>query len=344
MANKKNTISVVVPIYNVENYLRRCIDSILVQSRQAKEIILVDDGSPDNSPAICDDYAAKYSNVIVIHKPNGGLSSARLAGFKAATGDLIAFIDSDDYIHKDYLAKLAEPFDREDKVELSICGYATDNGSEISLSPLPYQSEMIDNAQVAEEYILPILGPLNSKDKINIPGFVPIRMYRRSLMQESDFVSEREYFTEDVLMNILYAKRTKGNIAIAKEPLYYYCVNPGSLTLKYRKGAFDMLMACNRLCRRLLTDSNVDRQHLENRLASNLVNTTTYSVYNIGKIRNYGQFKAELNKVFSTPEVIELFKSGKWPKVATWHKIIYYSHKFGAYFLLYKLLKTRKVL
>ena len=96
--NRENLISVIVPVYNVESYLPRCVDSILAQSHSELEVILVDDGATDSSGAVCDAYAAKDSRITVIHKSNGGLSSARNAGLDAATGEYIAFVDSDDWI------------------------------------------------------------------------------------------------------------------------------------------------------------------------------------------------------------------------------------------------------
>ena len=89
-------LTIVVPVYRVENYIRRCIDSVLCQINSSIEIILVDDGSPDNSGKICDDYASKYECIQVIHKTNGGLSSARNAGINEARGEYILFLDSDD--------------------------------------------------------------------------------------------------------------------------------------------------------------------------------------------------------------------------------------------------------
>lgn len=91
-------ISVIVPIYNVEKYLVRCVDSIVNQTYKNLEIILVDDGSPDRCPQMCDDYAEKDSRIKVVHKKNGGLSDARNAGMAVATGEYISFIDSDDWI------------------------------------------------------------------------------------------------------------------------------------------------------------------------------------------------------------------------------------------------------
>lgn len=91
-------LSVIVPVYKVEPYIHKCVDSILGQTYTNLEVILVDDGSPDNCGKICDEYAAKDKRVKVIHKKNGGLSDARNAGIDISTGDIIGFIDSDDYI------------------------------------------------------------------------------------------------------------------------------------------------------------------------------------------------------------------------------------------------------
>lgn len=99
-------VSVIVPIYKVEKYLKKCVDSILNQTYTNLEIILVDDGSPDNCPKICDEYAKQDDRIKVIHKENGGLSDARNAGIKIATGDYVSFIDSDDYISCDFIETL----------------------------------------------------------------------------------------------------------------------------------------------------------------------------------------------------------------------------------------------
>lgn len=99
----QDLISVIVPVYKVEKYLKRCVDSILAQTYPCLEVILVDDGSPDGCPAICDEYAREDRRVRVIHKENGGLSDARNAGIDAAKGKFLGFVDSDDYVHSTIL-------------------------------------------------------------------------------------------------------------------------------------------------------------------------------------------------------------------------------------------------
>ena len=100
---KKELITIVIPVYKVEKYIDRCIKSVINQTYKNLEIILVDDGSPDNCPKICDEYAEKDKRIKVIHKKNGGLSDARNVGIEAAKGKYISFIDSDDWIEKDFI-------------------------------------------------------------------------------------------------------------------------------------------------------------------------------------------------------------------------------------------------
>lgn len=122
-------ISVIVPIYNVEKYLDRCVDSIINQTYKNLEIILVDDGSPDNCPKMCDDYAEKDSRIKVVHKENGGLSDARNVGMEVATGEYVSFIDSDDYISLDFYETLFQTMidNDSDIVECSVVKFYEDN-------------------------------------------------------------------------------------------------------------------------------------------------------------------------------------------------------------------------
>lgn len=114
-------ISVIVPIYNVEKYLARCVGSIVNQTYKNLEIILVDDGSPDSCPQMCDDYAEKDSRIKVVHKKNGGLSDARNAGMAVATGEYISFIDSDDYVPDDFFECLLNVMNKENS-DIAECG------------------------------------------------------------------------------------------------------------------------------------------------------------------------------------------------------------------------------
>ncbi len=125
-----STVSIIVPVYKVEPYLRRCVDSILAQTFTDFELILVDDGSPDNCPAICDEYVEKDDRVHVIHQENGGLSAARNAGidwaFANSNSQWLNFVDSDDWVHPEYLERLRNAAGN--KEFTSICGYIKASG------------------------------------------------------------------------------------------------------------------------------------------------------------------------------------------------------------------------
>lgn len=148
-------ISVIVPIYNVEKYLARCVDSIVNQTYKNLEIILVDDGSPDSCPQMCDDYAKKDSRIKVVHKKNGGLSDARNAGMAVAKGEYISFIDSDDYVSDDFFECLLDVMNKEnsDIAECSVVKFYEDNRfDEFSddLSVKTYDTQDAMSALIAE--------------------------------------------------------------------------------------------------------------------------------------------------------------------------------------------------
>ena len=124
----KPVISVIIPVYNVEKYIRQCVDSVLEQSYKDFELILVDDGSPDNSPAICDEYAQKDTRVSVIHQKNLGVSAARNNGIRHAKGEWITFVDSDDWVDTDYLEKFELDKDDADLIIQGLEYYDNRNG------------------------------------------------------------------------------------------------------------------------------------------------------------------------------------------------------------------------
>ena len=149
------TISVIVPVYKVEPWLHQCVDSILAQTFRDFELILVDDGSPDNCPAICDAYAQKDSRVKVIHKENGGLSSARNAGLDAAQGEYIAFIDSDDWVSAEYLAQLLHAVQMHG-ADMAICNIVPSYPAEFSgwkRKSSTMSHELLTQSQMSERLI-----------------------------------------------------------------------------------------------------------------------------------------------------------------------------------------------
>ena len=234
-------VSIVVPIYKVEPYLVRCIDSILSQTYKNIEIILVDDGSPDNCPAIADSYAKQHAHVQVIHKDNGGLSDARKAGWIAAKGAYILFIDSDDYILPDMVAELVQAMETQ-QADLTICGYYTEDADSRIQHQLAYTEKVIEKPELTDKYIYPLMG---KGQPLNIPGFLCIRLMKRNLIEERYFVSENQYFMEDHVFDLEYADKIN-RLAVVNKPLYVYCINRASLSNRYRPNKWKMYVNLHR--------------------------------------------------------------------------------------------------
>lgn len=234
-------VSVIVPVYNVELYLRRCIDSLLKQTYPYLEIILVDDGSPDNCGNICDEYASVDSRIRVIHKGNAGLGMARNSGLDIATGDFVVFVDSDDYVKDCYVEILLRNM-VETGADLATVGhYRHSCDGKMCQKPITQMREIWEKSNIVERVLLPIVGSVPEyPDDVEREMSVWINMYRRSLIEKNAlrFVSEREYISEDIFFNILYMLNAE-KVVLCPECLYIYSENPTSLTSTYRIDRFE---------------------------------------------------------------------------------------------------------
>lgn len=229
MKNSENLISVVVPVYKVEAYLNRCIDSILSQTYKNFELILINDGSPDNCPAICDAYASKHNCVKVIHKENKGVSAARNKGIEIAKGKYIAFVDSDDYIHPDYLSTLMFMLNNSE-AQLSMCAYKKVFDSEKNEIKVSYNFKIISD-------LLAMDMLLNDQSKC-APW---AKLYDINLFKEVRF-PEGKIMEDMFVMPTLFSKAKV--IAINSQELYYYNQEGLSITrssFNYKK--LDMVEA-----------------------------------------------------------------------------------------------------
>lgn len=190
----EHLISVIVPIYNVEKYLSKCVDSIINQTYKNLEIILVDDGSPDNCPKICDEYENQDSRIKVIHKENGGLSDARNAGMKIASGDYIFFVDSDDWISVDTLYRLLDSAEQygADIAECNIYSVKDNRTEEYYSNKFALYD---NNYSIMQAYI---------KD-YKIKTVVWNKLYKKDILKNILFevgkYNEDEFFTYRVLSN-----------------------------------------------------------------------------------------------------------------------------------------------
>lgn len=211
-----NLVSVIIPVYNVEAFLDRCILSVLGQSYKQLEIILVDDGSTDNSGNICNEYIKKDSRIKLLRKVNGGLSSARNAGMEAMSGKYFTFIDSDDWIESDYIKKLVENIDGND-IDIVQCGYCKRND----------KKESIYDAHIFGEILVSKTDILDSFFKTqNLQTMAWMKLYRTDLFQNIRFMEGRN--NEDTIFFADYIDKVR-SIKIIGDKLYNYYVNPNSI-------------------------------------------------------------------------------------------------------------------
>ncbi len=223
-------ISVIIPVYQVEAYLKQCIDSVISQSYKNLEIILVDDGSPDTCPQICDTYAEMDARIKVIHKQNGGLSDARNTGLEIASGDWIAFVDSDDYMEPTMLQSLYDAA-IEQGADISVCNALFFNGSE-TWTP---------------DWFSVKCGQLNGMEILKsgrIPTALVVawnKLYRRKIFATLRYPVGRIHEDEAIAHEVL---GLCGKIVCIDKKLYYYRQNPEGITKKaFSAKRLDVILA-----------------------------------------------------------------------------------------------------
>lgn len=260
-------VSVVVPIYNVERYLDRCISSIVNQTYRNLQIILVDDGSTDTCPMQCDEWAQRDERIKVIHKKNFGLGMARNTGIEHAVGKYVCFVDSDDYISKDAIA-LAQKNARDKHADVVLYGITyVDQTGRIKKVCIPEaETEEYNESDVQERFLPALMGedPRNGKS-IGLPLSVCCMLFSRKLIMTANwrFRSEREVISEDNYA-ILELFRDVNRVAVLKQALYYYCDNNASLSRTYRPDRYvknkNFYLQCIELCSQHGYSENVIRR------------------------------------------------------------------------------------
>lgn len=330
-------ISVIVPVYGVEAYLDRCVKSILKSDYKDFELILVDDGSPDCCPQICDNYAEQDKRIRVVHKANGGLTSARLAGYDCCQGEYVLFLDSDDFIAPEMISTLYKSI-CESHADLALCGWYTEHNGRVIPNYLYMEGELTGRDAVINKYVLPLVGR-NPHSNANLPGFMWIRLFNRHFICREMFVSEREYITEDILFNLMYGL-VINKVVVVNRPLYYYCYNGTSLTIRYRENVFPKMMARYDFCVRICKENNF-YEEAKGRLIYNLLSAVSFSILNACKIESYSSALPEIKLIFENDKVADMFRQIPQKGLTIQQRIIYFSQKIKCYYMMYHFLRWR---
>ena len=229
VVSEKPTVSVVVPVYNVEAYLDRCVESLVAQTLRDIEIILVDDGSTDNSPTLCDAWADKDARIRVVHKENGGLSDARNAGVEAAQADWIGFVDSDDWVELDMYETLYRHI-VEDGSDIAVCGTRELYPTRI-VDPLPEKQYVQTGKEALRDQLI--------GDVIHV--WVPTKLYAKRIVESKPLpiglAFEDTYIVADWFLQA-------NLVSVDLKPLYCYWHHDDTISaMRYSKRMADHLVA-----------------------------------------------------------------------------------------------------
>ena len=245
-------VSIIIPVFKVEQYLDRCIESIINQTYKNLEIILVDDGSPDNCGEICDEWEKKDKRIKVVHKENGGISSARNAGLYIAKGEFICFVDSDDFIELNYVEKLVEK-QKETNADLVYCRFFKTN-EKGEKKPVIEEGlkELVENKKIENYYF---------GGKFLVGGYVWRCLYSFNIIKEIVFDVKAKY-CEDLLFNTEIILEKNPQMALIEDCLYNYYENPISITRVITYENTMKLLYTKNECAKLL--ENYNREYLAN--------------------------------------------------------------------------------
>jgi len=208
MSQEKALISIIIPVYKVEKYLEKCIQSVINQTYENLQIILVDDGSPDNCGKICDEYAKKDHRIEVIHKSNGGLSDARNKGLEMAKGEYIGFVDSDDYIEADMYEVLYNLL-KQYNADVSICNFYTVSQGKISIKNADNGINDYNRIEILKEILL---------DR-NIQSYAWNKLYKKELFDEIKYPIGKKY--EDIGTTFYLLEKCNKIVVTGKSEYYY---------------------------------------------------------------------------------------------------------------------------
>lgn len=327
----KDKISIIVPVFNVELYLSKCIESILNQKYNNIEVLLINDGSTDNSGEICDKFANKDNRIKVIHKKNEGVSIARNIGLKYSTGEYIAFVDGDDFVNENIYTTLYSRINNS-RFDLVMCRFyrSFSNGENIvENEPLREGEYLKDN--IYKELILPMIGnDFDNMGKSLIMGTTWRCLYKKEIIKKNRIEFPIIKIAEDMIFNLNYLAYCN-YVYIEKEPLYYYRYNYNSATKKYITNLWDTLSKQLNIVNNDLKKFKMLNENSKERLASNTFYYISWSFTNEChpyNVKKYMDIVEEMNRISKT----EHFKN-----VFTWKNIIKSPFKERCLFICIKL-------
>lgn len=321
-------LSVIIPVYNVENYLRRCVDSIRKQTLSNLEIILIDDGSTDESGRICDDLAKEDSRIRVIHKENEGQGIARNCGLDIAQGKYAAFVDSDDYMETDAYQYVIAQMEESD-AGLACFGYIQEDHDGRIVYRSTVHEEKYENEEIKRKFILHFFGDDPEDD--NLRGVSAcMSIYRRDIINryEIRFLSERKVFSEDTIFNLDYCKHI-GTAIVCEKWFYCYCLKEDSFTKGYQDDRWELTLYFTKLLEKYAEEYMIEKE-ADKRIRMVLWVSLIDSVKQEVRLANsvsHKQIRTKIRKICGQPTVRELLEKLDVKGLNVKQKVFYYCIK-----------------
>ena len=313
-------VSIIVPIYNSEKYMNKCIESILNQTLTEIEIILVNDGSTDNSGKIIDNYAKKDNRIKVIHQQNSGPSVARNKGISTAKGKYIGFVDSDDYIESTMYEELYNNANSKN-IEVAMCSY---NEKHLYNKAKYVIKANLDSGSIYEKEDIKnnIISTFSKNDNY---GFYSLwnKIYLKEWLLKSNLeLDVNRDHGEDWWFNINVFSKLNSFVYIDKELYNYVHSNNNSLMVKYRENQFDLFLDGRLKMKEIMPKEYMDYDEFNKRF---IYEFSSYIIRTFKEVKNKEKRKILINKVLSNEEVINCCK--ETPNIPIHFKIIIFSIK-----------------
>ncbi len=318
-------ISVIIPIYNVEKYLEKCIESIINQTYKNLEIILVDDGSKDKSDEICDEYAKKDNRIKVIHKENSGVSSARNVGIENSKGEYISFVDSDDWLEKDFIEKLHNII-KENNSDLAQSGYyrvVGENKEKIN------STENIENID-KNEFLIRVLSPQTGF------GLCHMKLIKKKIIGDIRF-NENLKAGEDALFNEMISQNIK-KATFYGYPLYNYRINENSAVKRFDKNYPNKYKISMEETKKYLLKNYSDNKKIMqcyyNFVAFHILLILVNYCYHPDLQKNAKERKNLVKEILAEPIFKEAIKKSNYENISATRKITLFAVKHRLYLVI----------
>ena len=336
-------ISAIIPVYNVEKYLDKCIESVINQTLKDIEIILVDDDSPDNCPQMCDQYAKNDNRIKVIHKNNEGFGIGRNIGIEKATGEYLAFIDSDDFIDTctfEHLYRLA----KNNNLDAIYYRFDRDTNSGIQKGTPVEEITIFENESKKELMLDIIAADSTTVNKVECSSCCAL--YRSSIMKSNNirFHSERELISEDLIFNLDFLSHST-RVALNEGRHYHYRLNLSSTTNKIREDKVIKNLQLYKYVEENIKSWNIDSLKAEKRNAILFIgnNRTAIQQYMSSPLP-YSKKKVWLKEQLSIPLWQTIYETLNWKELPNYPKIFFYLCAKKQIFALYLISVLRKMI